>query len=756
MRFYTGIGYVGIVLPILLLTGCSSNNPSSPKSRIPTSPAFLTAEALSPTSIRLAWEDRSTDELGFIIEKQLPDSAVFQSVDSVETDVAVFTVSGLMPLTAYRFRVKAYNEFGASEPSSEAEATTPRLPPGTPTNVRARAASQVRINVSWQFSGPSGDSCDIERRLGADTSWAVITRLPGLTLSYPDTNLTPSTTYRYRMRGWSDSLFSGYSNEASATTPSLEAPSNLSAHVMGRTRIELTWDYAVVANEMIEVERRLFSDTSWLVIETQPARISDFIDSGLLPSTNYRYRIRASLRGAYSEYSNSTGATTAAFAAPDQFRAYLLNQGEILLNWRDNTADEDGFLIERKTEFGDNWVEVARTEPSAVSFLDRALAGNQGYYYRVRAYSAGDYSAPATIAKQFIPEWKGVYGGADMEHFSSLAAIDGGLAAAGATASSGAGNDDGWLFKVNLNGSMIWSHTYGNRMYDYMYDILQLPDGDVLAVGQLSPSANPGWSGLAVRLTPAGQEVWRRTIGEPEDELWLTRAVSTPEGGFAVSGSGGGTPGYAFFAKLDHDGRPIQSGRFGSLIYDDYFSGLAETPDGGFLLTGCSYTQEHTLADSWLMKISASGDSLWSRSFIGGGEEVYLSGIRPAAIGGYILLASVGTKGMLIKINADGGELWRRSYGELPWQTFSDVCETPEGGFIGVGYATPVEGIDDDGWIVKLDASGNMQADLRIGGRNDDYFYGVAATDDGIFIGGNTSSFGEGNYDAWILKLTLP
>ncbi len=93
----------------------------------PTPPANLTATAINSTRIDLGWEDNSGDEIGFRIHRSL-DGSSFTEIASVGANVTTFTDNNLSPATTFFYRVFAFNNFGNSDPSNIAGATTPGSP----------------------------------------------------------------------------------------------------------------------------------------------------------------------------------------------------------------------------------------------------------------------------------------------------------------------------------------------------------------------------------------------------------------------------------------------------------------------------------------------------------------------------------------------------------------------------------------------------------------------------------------------------
>jgi len=102
-----------------------SLTPSMPRS--PIAPSDLTATAVSPTQIDLAWHDNSGDEQGFRIERSL-DGFNFGEIATVGSNVTTFSDTTVSPDTLYFYRVFAFNNFGNSEPSNIAFALTPPSP----------------------------------------------------------------------------------------------------------------------------------------------------------------------------------------------------------------------------------------------------------------------------------------------------------------------------------------------------------------------------------------------------------------------------------------------------------------------------------------------------------------------------------------------------------------------------------------------------------------------------------------------------
>ena len=97
----------------------------------PQAPTGLTATPVSLTGIDLAWQDNSTNETGFRVQRQVDGSADWVEINTTLANITQYSDTGLEPLTTYHYRVRAFNNTGASGFSNEAAATTQAAMPPT-------------------------------------------------------------------------------------------------------------------------------------------------------------------------------------------------------------------------------------------------------------------------------------------------------------------------------------------------------------------------------------------------------------------------------------------------------------------------------------------------------------------------------------------------------------------------------------------------------------------------------------------------
>jgi hypothetical protein len=277
--------------------------------------------------------------------------------------------------------------------------------------------------------------------------------------------------------------------------------------------------------------------------------------------------------------------------------------------------------------------------------------------------------------------------------------------------------------------------------------------------------------------------------------------VKTSDGGFAILGYTGSINGDIstkaeeendyWLLKFDENSNLQWNKTYGG-SKDDIGQSLAQTSDGGFILTGYSMSSDGDASknegfhDNWILKLDAQGNLEWESSYGFSGHD-HSYDILEASQGGYFFTGFLDItsaradgnteKGNSLtshgvgefwgtKIDEEGSVQWRGYFGGTNNDRAHGVVQTNDGGFVMAGF-TESDDFDIsntngsyDFWVVKVDAFGNLIWEQSFGGEGIEVSYDIAKTaDNGFVVVGNTFStngdilLNHGESDMWMIKL---
>jgi hypothetical protein len=195
---------------------------------------------------------------------------------------------------------------------------------------------------------------------------------------------------------------------------------------------------------------------------------------------------------------------------------------------------------------------------------------------------------------------------------------------------------------------------------------------------------------------------------------------------------------------------------------DDGAGSLVETSDGGYAIAGTwNYSVSaltSSTGDAWLVKTNSSGVVEWTQTYGGATIDAASSLVETPdggyAIAGYTTSFGAGNQDFwLVKTDSFGDMEWNMSYGGTTGDSVYSLVSTSDGGYALGGYTGSFGAGAWDFWLVKTDASGDMEWNQTYGGTSDDAAYSLVVTsDEGYALAGYTTSFGAGLGDFWLVK----
>ena len=394
---------------------------------------------------------------------------------------------------------------------------------------------------------------------------------------------------------------------------------------------------------------------------------------------------------------------------------------------------------------------------------------------------------------------------------SVVATTDGGYAILGFTQSmDGDITDkqdesfDYWVLKFNAEDELQWQKTYGGSADERGSDIIQTQDGGYALLGYSNSNngdvtANAGLQDFwLAKLDTNGNISWQKSFGYQGADSGIS-VIQTNDQGYLISGildvtaSGGlgnssrsenslHAGGDYWVLKLNSSGDIEWSKYFGG-NFTDTPQGIIQTEDNGFIVVGGSDSNDTDISsnigsyDFWVVRISATGDLVWEKSF--GGDQIdEARAIVKSSDGNFIIAGDTRSNNndisnnngaadlWLIKVSPNGDLIWEKTIGGTSFDVARAIVTTHDNGFLLAGSSRSSDGDvsenkgQNDAWVLKVDAIGNLQWETTIGGSNIDFAYSIAELNNTsiIAVGDSTSSDGDilenkGFTDVLIVKI---
>jgi len=321
--------------------------------------------------------------------------------------------------------------------------------------------------------------------------------------------------------------------------------------------------------------------------------------------------------------------------------------------------------------------------------------------------------------------WKKILGGSGEETLEEfIETKDGGYVLVGSSDSndgdiqSNKGGKDVWLAKLDIQGNLEWSKSYGGSGDDRGTAIIQLPDGGYLLGGESSSTNGDmqsqhhgGLDSWIAKLTSKGRILWEKHYGGSanekvsrihqlgEEEFLVINSSDSRD--FQVADNLGKKDGWLF--KIDYQGELTWQMNIGGEDNDDLHGSMVDS-EGNIVVSGTTFSKTGLMlnqagnGDCWVFKLNPAGALLWSKTF-GGPKADGANTIREGLDGNYLICGITRSHmgdiprnsgyydGWFAKLNKNGEILWSRTIGYGGKDALEDIMEVEVGGYLGIGFS---------------------------------------------------------------------
>lgn len=283
------------------------------------------------------------------------------------------------------------------------------------------------------------------------------------------------------------------------------------------------------------------------------------------------------------------------------------------------TGNYEGWLIKTDRNGDTLWTKTYGGTIWSM-YMDHIIASDSGYVMTGNGVSTtdghggADFEAVRTDSSGNII-WRHWYGGGDRDEARSLCASgDSIILLVGRTNSFGAGGYDFYVVKTDYLGDTLWTRTYGLADSEECYSATVTSDNCIL-LGGFTKSIGAGMQDWWIIKTDMnGDTLWTKTFGGVNNDI-CNRVIETSDSCYLLAG---GISGDAWLLKTDKNGDTIWARNYTDSLYGEARN-VFETADGNYVITG-------TMNTLMMMLISKDGDLLYeagSSANLGDGYETF-------------------------------------------------------------------------------------------------------------------------------------
>lgn len=298
---------------------------------------------------------------------------------------------------------------------------------------------------------------------------------------------------------------------------------------------------------------------------------------------------------------------------------------------------------------------------------------------------------------------------------------------------------------------------------DSIRSMVQTSDGGYAVLGTTYSKYGAGsFDMIMAKYDLDGNVSWSKTLGGTGLDNGYS-IIQASDGGYAVTGGtySYGTGNYdMFLAKYNSVGDLSWTKTWGG-AKASYGTSIVQSGDGGYAITGTTESYSAGSSDMFIVKYDPTGNVVWNKTWGGGNNDEGYS-IAKTSDAGYVVTGRTWTYGsdmFLAKYDLNGNLLWNKTWGTHDGESLTvqdeghSVIQTNDGGYIVTGESQYFNS-NGDMFLAKFNSAGDLSWSKTWGGLSRDFGKSVIQTSDGGYaVTGATGSYGaSSNFDMFLTK----
>lgn len=257
-------------------------------------------------------------------------------------------------------------------------------------------------------------------------------------------------------------------------------------------------------------------------------------------------------------------------------------------------------------------------------------------------------------------------------------------------------------------GDTLWTKYYGGDAYDEAGAVVNAHDSGYVFAGFTQSYGLGRWGNALIgKTTPQGDSIGTFNFGGPGMDV-LTDVIQTADGNYLAVGLSDSETQFeqVYIVKFNDSGDTLWTRTYGDSLKEIAYSVL-QTDDEGFIISALTSSKGAGEEDIWILRTDGKGDTLWTRTYGTPGNDAGYAICRTSdsayAVTGIMDFSDL----VVLKIDNSGEPLWMKTFGGAGFEEGTSILETSDNHLMVLGHTSSYGAGELDIYLLRLTADGD-------------------------------------------------